>query len=98
MALDGDFPVAAHGGVTAVETGHERSAGGGADAGAAVSLEVARALAGHAIEPRGLDELLAVGADVTLREVVAEDENDVGLRRGGGVEGREDGEDDYENE
>ena len=97
LALDGDFPVAAHGGVAAVETGHQRSAGGGADAGAAIRLGVARALAGHTVEPRGLDEFLTVGADVALSEVIAQNENDVrwgGCGGLGGADGEREGEKD----
>ena len=74
-----------------VQSGHERGAGRRADRRAAERLRVARALARHAVEARGLNELLPIGADVTLREIVAEDENDIGLRGlsgGGGVEER----------
>jgi hypothetical protein len=50
-------------------------------------LRVARAFLRHAVEIRRLDELLAVAAEITLRQVVAEDENDVRLVSGDGGKG-----------
>ena len=41
----------------------------------------------HAVNRRRLDQLLSVTAEVALRDIIAEDEDDVGfLRRIGGVE------------
>ena len=77
LALGLNFPVAAHRRVAGVQAGHQRGPRRRAHTRAAVGLRVARAFARHAIEARGLDQLLTVNADVTLREIVAEDEDDV---------------------
>jgi len=48
---------------------------------AAVCLGIARALGSHPVEVRCLNELLPVAPEVTLREIVAENENNIRLRR-----------------
>ena len=40
---------------------------------------IAGAFGGHGVEVRGLDELLAVGAEIALGDVIGEDEDEVGF-------------------
>jgi hypothetical protein len=69
--------VAAGRSMAGVQAGKERRTTGGADTRAAIHLKVARALGGHSIESRCLDQLLPVAAEIALGNVVAEDENEV---------------------
>jgi len=56
-----------------------------ADRGAAVALGEPRAFLRHAVEVRRLDQLLSVATEVALREVVAQDEDDVRFTGLGGA-------------
>jgi len=67
-----------------VQPGHQRRPRRRAHRGAAVRLRIACAFAGHAVEVRRLDQLLAIAADVALGEIVAEDEDQIGLGGRGG--------------
>ena len=60
-----------------MQTGKKRSSAGCTDGGAAVCLLVARALGGHLVQMRGLDQLLTVNTDVALGDVIAENKNEV---------------------
>jgi hypothetical protein len=89
LALGLDFAVRADRRMARVQPGHQRRAARCADGRAAIGLQVARALARHPVEVRRLDQLLSVHAHVALREIVAEDEDEVGLRRGQATGGSE---------
>ena len=83
MSLGCHFPVAANGAAAGVEARKEDRTARSADAGAAVGLHVACAFFGKLIETRGLSEFLAIDTEIALGDVVAEDENEVGLFGGG---------------
>ncbi len=96
QGLDREGPaagVAPHAGVAGVAPGHEHGARGRADRRAGVEVGEAQALGGQPVEVRRANELLAVGADVAVAEVVGEDEDDVRPRRGSREHrrGRQDG-------
>ncbi len=78
--------VAADAHVAHVAAGHEDGARRRADRRARVEVGEAEALGREAVDARRADELLAVGAHVSVAEVVGDDEDDVGARgRRGGV-------------
>ena len=58
---------------------HERGPARRADGRTAVTLGEARAFLGHTIQVGRLDKFLPVAADIALGEIIAEDEDDVGL-------------------
>ncbi len=64
--------------VAVVHPRHEAAARGGTDGRARVGLGEPQALGGQPIEVRRLDLLLPVGAEITVAEVVGQDEDDVG--------------------
>ncbi len=64
-----------------METSEERSAGRRADARPGVSRQVSRTFATEPVKVGGLDERLAVDAQVALSNVVREDENQIGFLR-----------------
>jgi hypothetical protein len=76
-------PVAAHGGVAAVLSGHQRAPGGRANRGPGVGLREARAGGGQAVQVGGTDALLAVAAKISVAQVIGQDEEDVGQPGGG---------------
>ena len=71
--------VTAHAGVPGVQAGHQHAAAGSADGRAGVELGEAHSFRGHAIEMRGLNQLLPVAAQISVTQVIREDEDDVGL-------------------
>ena len=72
-----EFVVAADRAVTGVESGEKGRATGSANAGATVGLGVACSFGAEFVEAGSLDEFLAVDPDVTLGNVIAEDEDEV---------------------
>ncbi len=73
------FAVSSHRAVAHVQTGHQRRSRGRANRRAGVSLHVPRSFGRHAIEIWRLDQLLPITTQVTLSDVVGEDEDDVGF-------------------
>ena len=59
---------------------HETGTAGSASARAAIATQETRALGSHPIEVGRLNQFLATAAEIALRNVIAEDENEVGLR------------------
>ena len=78
LSLRCQLVVAADRAVIRVKAGEKRRPAGRADRGAAVTLEVARALGRHAVEAGSLDRLLPVTAEIVLGDVVAENEDEIG--------------------
>lgn len=72
-----DFPISAHRRMSAVQTCDQRGATRRTDGGAAIPLQKSSALARHLIHARRLDDLLTVAAEITLCQVITQDENDV---------------------
>ena len=72
----GELDDAGHGVGVVVAAGQEGGAGGGAEGGG-VEVAVAEAVGGEAVEVRGLAEA-AEGADLSVADVVEDDEEDVG--------------------
>ena len=79
--------VMGHAGADGVATRHERGATRGTDFGGGIELREAQAFGGHAIQVRRLDGRMAVATEVTVTEVVGQDDDDVRLRGGVGSEG-----------
>lgn len=76
-AVAGDEVVNA--GAVGAATGHEADAGGGADGGGGVEIGEANAVFGHGIQVGCFDVRVAVALEVSVAEVVGEDDDDVGL-------------------
>lgn len=79
LAFGNHFAVSADGAFSGVESGEEDGAARGADGGAAVGLHVAGAFFGELVDAGSLDELLTIDADVSLGDVIREDEDEIGL-------------------
>ena len=79
--------VAAHVGVSAVLSGHERGARGGRHWATGIGLGEAHAFGGHAVEMGGGDILLTVATEVAVAHIVAHDIDDVGALLGVGGKG-----------
>lgn len=65
-----------------MQAGEEGGAAGCADGGSAVGLHVTRPFCGKPVEIWCLDDLLTVTAEVTLGDVIREDEDEVGFLGG----------------
>ena len=75
LAFGLEAAVAADGGMTGVEAGHEACSAGSADGGAGIELGEAHALGGEVVDVWGVDVLLTLVAGVAIAEVVGEDED-----------------------
>src|SRR5688572_15074746 len=71
--------IAADPGVAMMLTSHEHTAGRGTDCRPRVELGKAYPFARHLINARGLNEFLAVATDLSVTEIVSENEDDVGF-------------------
>jgi len=83
LALGLDLAVGPDWTVARVQAGHQRRTGRGTDAGPRIGLQIAGAFPAQPIQVRSLDQLLAVDAHVSHRQVVGQDEDQVGF--GGGA-------------
>lgn len=88
--------IVAGGRMAVVKSGHQRGAGGGADAAAGISLSEPQSFTSQLIKSGSLDQALTVAAEISIPEVVRENENNV--RTGGVFSRREERTPEYEDQ
>ena len=71
-----------------VKAGHESSSGRGADASGGVVIVEDDSRGGEFVDVRSFDVFAAVVTEITIAEIICEDEDDVGGGWGGGGGGR----------
>ena len=71
-----------------VASRENRGTARGADFGRDVELGEAGAFGGHLVEVRGANDRMSVATQVTVTQVIGEDDDDIGLGRGRDREGK----------